>query len=64
MTPDIAQAFVRFVRHIETSAVQSESTLNVDLRYLIASAEKSLGIVISVDKGRILSALALLAGPS
>jgi hypothetical protein len=61
---DVAQAFVRLIRHLEQSAIQPEATLSTDLLHSLAVAEKALGIVVNVDKGRVLNALALLAGPS
>ena len=44
--------------------MQPERVLAHDLAQSLGAAEKALGIVISVDKSRVLAGLGLLGGPS
>jgi hypothetical protein len=59
-----AQSIVRLVRHLEQSHITPEATLSTDVTYLLSEASKALGLVVDVNRGKVLAALAMLAGPS
>ena len=56
-----AQAIVRNYQHLGSAAMSSEAVLLADMGYLLSEASKALGIVVDVDKVRVLAALSLLA---
>ena len=58
------QAWVRILRHLDRSLIQSEADLRRDLKMIVWQAEIATKLTLNININRILEAAVLIAGPS
>lgn len=58
------QAWVRILRHLDRSLIQSEDDLRRDLKMIVWQAEIATKLTLNININRILEAAVLIAGPS